>query len=160
MARTSRMAAAALGALLTAAVPAAMGADTPKRGGIFTYMIPADAPPSFDGHRETTYATLDAGAPFYSVLIRVNPDNPGSTRTSPATCAPRCRSRPTDGKTYMFKIRQGVKFHDGAPLTAIDVAASWQRIVRPPEGVSSARESYWSWSTRSRHPTRPPWCSG
>ena len=30
---------------------------TPKRGGTLTYMIPADAPPSFDGHRETTYAT-------------------------------------------------------------------------------------------------------
>ena len=59
------------------AAPAAT--DTPKRGGILTYMIPADAPPSFDGHRETTYATVHAVAPFYSVLIRVNPDNPSST---------------------------------------------------------------------------------
>jgi peptide/nickel transport system substrate-binding protein len=42
-------------------------------------LIPADAPPSFDGHRETTYATVHAVAPFYSVLIRVNPDNPSST---------------------------------------------------------------------------------
>src|SRR4051794_24177804 len=29
-------------------------AETPKRGGVLTYMIPADAPPSFDGHREST----------------------------------------------------------------------------------------------------------
>ena len=29
---------------------------------------------ALDGHRETTYATVHATAPFYSVLIRINPD--------------------------------------------------------------------------------------
>jgi peptide/nickel transport system substrate-binding protein len=53
--------------------------EAPKRGGILTYMIPADAPPSFDGHRESTYATVHAIAPCYSVLVRINPDNPSST---------------------------------------------------------------------------------
>ena len=57
----------------------AMSSETPKRGGTLTYMIPADAPPSFDGHREATYATVHSAAPFYSVLIRVNPYNPAST---------------------------------------------------------------------------------
>jgi len=41
-------------------------------------MIAADAPPSFDAHREGTFATVHSAAPFYSVLIRINPDNPGS----------------------------------------------------------------------------------
>src|ERR1700736_3494812 len=59
------------------AVPAA--AEAPKYGGTLTYMIPADAPPSFDGHRESTYATVHSVAPFYSVLIRINPENPSST---------------------------------------------------------------------------------
>ena len=66
------------GGALLAAVPARAD-DTPKHGGMLTYMIPADAPPSLDGHRETTYATVHAAAPFYSVLIRINPDNPSST---------------------------------------------------------------------------------
>src|SRR5665213_312523 len=60
-----------------AALPA--GAQTPKHGGTLTYLIPADAPPSFDAHRETTYATIHTAAPYYSVLIRVPPDNPAST---------------------------------------------------------------------------------
>src|SRR5216683_5227540 len=68
--------AAMLGAAALAA-PAAAG-ETPKYGGSLIFMIPADAPPSFDAHREGTFATVHSAAPFYSVLIRVNPDNPGS----------------------------------------------------------------------------------
>jgi peptide/nickel transport system substrate-binding protein len=33
--------------------------------GALSYMIPADAPPNFDGHRGATFATVDAVAPFY-----------------------------------------------------------------------------------------------
>jgi peptide/nickel transport system substrate-binding protein len=116
-------------------------AEAPKYGGTLTYMIPADAPPSFDGHRESTYATMHSVAPFYSVLIRINPQNPSSTTDfvcDLCTDVP----RPTDdGKTYTFKIRQDVKFHDGSPLTAADVAASFERIIFPPNGVLSARAS-------------------
>ncbi|HXA69765.1 MAG TPA: ABC transporter substrate-binding protein, partial [Stellaceae bacterium] len=107
-------------------------------------MIPADAPPSFDGHRETTFATVHSVAPFYSVLIRVDPKDPSSTTDFVCDL---CTAMPTpadDGKTYTFKIREGVRFHDGTPLTADDVAASWRAIIHPPEGVSSARESYYS----------------
>ena len=63
--------------LVLAIMPA--GAEAPRRGGTLTYMIPADAPPSLDGHHEGTFAMLHATAPFYSVLIRINPQNPLST---------------------------------------------------------------------------------
>ncbi|HVH79374.1 MAG TPA: ABC transporter substrate-binding protein, partial [Stellaceae bacterium] len=41
-------------------------------------------------------------------------------------------------------IRTDVKFHDGSPLTAYDVAASWNEIIFPPEGVISAQRGYYS----------------
>jgi peptide/nickel transport system substrate-binding protein len=126
----------------TALVSPALADETPKRGGIFTYMIPADAPPSLDGHRETTYATVHAAAPFYSVLIRINPMNPSAPKDVVCDLCTEMPKPTDDGKTWTFKIRDGVKWHDGSPLTAADVAASWQEIIHPPEGVSSARESY------------------
>src|SRR5690242_21065368 len=129
--------------ILLAAVLPARAEDTPKHGGILTYMIPADAPPSLDGHRETTYATVHAAAPFYSVLIRANPDNPSSTTDFVCDLCTTMPKPTDDAKTYTFKIREGVKWHDGSPLTAHDVAASWRKIVNPPPGVTSARQSFY-----------------
>ncbi|MGD9618244.1 MAG: ABC transporter substrate-binding protein [Alphaproteobacteria bacterium] len=120
----------------------AKAAETPKRGGTLTYMIPADAPPSFDGRRETTFATMHSVAPFYSTLIRPNPDNPSSTTDFVCDLCTEMPIPTDDGKTYTFKIHDGVKFHDGTPLTAADVATSWQYIVNPPENVTSARQGH------------------
>ena len=118
-------------------------AEAPKHGGILTYLIPADAPPSFDAHRETTFATVQSAAPFYSLLIKVNPQNPSSNTDFVCDLCTEM-PQPTDGgKTWTFKLRDGVKFHDGSALTADDVVASWNEIVFPPDGVLSARQTHY-----------------
>src|SRR5437868_15452461 len=124
-----------------AALAPALADEEPKYGDSLTYMIPADAPPSFDGHRESTYATVHSVAPFYSVLIRVDPENPADITHFVCDLCTELPQPTDDGRTYAFKIRQDVKFHDGSPLTAADVAASFNAIVFPPEGVLSARVS-------------------
>src|SRR5271156_655876 len=138
MAVKSMVLVAGLGAAVALAGPAG-AAETPKHGGTFTFMIPADAPPSLDGHRESTYATLHAVAPFYSVLIRINPENPASTTDLVCDLCTAMPAPTDNGLTYTFKIRGDVKFHDGSPLTAADVAATFAEIIFPPEGVLSAR---------------------
>ena len=38
-----------------------------------------------------------------------------------------------DGKTYRFKLREGVRFHDGQELTASDFVYSWERLAQSPK---------------------------
>ncbi len=136
---------AVLGVVLAAGT-ASIGTatETPKYGGILTYMIPADAPPSLDAHRETTYALVHTVAPFYSVLIRLNPEDPADTTHFFCDLCTEMPAPTDEDKTYTFTIRQGVTFQDGSPLTAADVAATWNEIIFPPKGVSSARESWYA----------------
>src|SRR4051812_28335920 len=102
--------AAGLSALAAVATPAVGGEEAPKRGGTLTFMIPADAPPSFDGHREGTFAMLHATAPFYSTLIRINPENPSSTTDFVCDLCTEMPQPTNEGRTYTFKLRDGVKF--------------------------------------------------
>src|SRR5215471_13220989 len=130
--------AAAVGVCAAAATPAT-AVEKPKYGGTLTYMIPEDSPPSFDAHREETYATIHSAAPFYSTLIRINPDNPGSATDIVCDLCIKMPTATDGGNTYTFKIRDDAKFHNGDKLTAADVAASLNKIAFPPQGTLSPR---------------------
>jgi peptide/nickel transport system substrate-binding protein len=45
--------------------------------------------------------------------------------------------RPVDGTTWEFKLRKGVKFHDGTEFTAADVIATFKRVPNVPNSPSS-----------------------
>lgn len=47
-------------------------------------------------------------------------------------------TRSDDGLTYEFKLRKGLHWSDGAPLTAEDFVYSWQRIVDPKNALRGA----------------------
>jgi ABC-type transport system substrate-binding protein len=43
-----------------------------------------------------------------------------------------------DGTEYTFRLRSGVEFHSGRPLTAVDVKAAWERATDPDIGSPTA----------------------
>src|SRR5262249_38931353 len=45
------------------------------------------------------------------------------------------------GQTSPFHLRPNIRFHDGSPLTAEDVKASFDRIRDPPPGAVSVRRA-------------------
>ncbi len=140
---TPKLAAAAMvGASLGLAGPAL--AQTPKPGGVLNFVVGSTIP-SYDGHRETTFGMIHPIRPLYSLLIRVNPENPSSPTDFVCDLCVGDLPKPTeDGTKYTFKIREGVKFHDGTPLTSADVKATYDRIIFPPEGVPSARKAFFT----------------
>jgi peptide/nickel transport system substrate-binding protein len=130
------VAAAALGALAAVAPPAG-AQERPRAGGELVFLVPAE-PPSFDAHREETFAVMHPAAPHYSTLLRVDPTDRTATRIVGDLAESWSTSK--DGRTYTFKLRRGVRFHDGGELTARDVKASYDKIVFPPPGIASARK--------------------
>ena len=141
---SARIAIAAIAgaALGLSAVGSASAAQKPQKGGILNFVVGSKIP-SYDGHRETTFGVIHPLAPFYSLLIRINPDNPQSATDFVCDLCKGKLAKPTNGgTTYTFKIRKGVKFHDGTPLTAADIVATYQKIIFPPEGIPSARKTF------------------
>lgn len=124
-------------ALGFAGLPAeAAAAEKAKPGGELVFAV-GGTPPSFDGHRETTFAMLHPVAPHYSTLLRFDPQNYPKIVGDVAESWTVSK----DGKTYTFKIRRGIQFHDGSQLNAKDVKATYEKIIFPPEGVASARQA-------------------
>ena len=128
------------GAVALAVAGGAALAESPKRGEVLNFVVGSRIP-TYDGHRESTFGMIHPIRPFYSLLIRVNPDNPQSTTDYQCDLCEGALPAPTnDGKTYTFAIRKDVKFHDGTPLTAHDIKATYDKIVFPLEGIISHRK--------------------
>src|SRR5918996_5546083 len=128
-----------IGALMAVFPGAGPAAQTPRRGGVLLAAIAADAP-SLDPHKEQTFATIELVAPCYSTLLQIDPYNYPKVIGDVAT---EWKISP-DGLTYTFKIRRDIKFHDGSPLTAADVKATYDKIVAPPQGTRSVRKEHYT----------------
>lgn len=122
----------------TAATVAPTGgtAEQPRSGGQLVFIVSAE-PPSFDGHKETTFAMLHPTAPHYSLLLRFDPADLTKVIPDVAAAMPEVSA---DKLTYTVKLRNNVKFHDQTVLTSEDVLATYNKIIFPPAGTTSPRK--------------------
>ena len=127
----------AVGAIGALAVTAGMvEAQEPRRGGTLVYAVLGD-PPTLDCHAASSFATMHYVSPHYSLLIKIDPKDP--SKVAPDVAA--SWSASGDKLAYTFKLKPGILFHDGSPLTSADVKASFDRIRNPPTGIVSIRKS-------------------
>ncbi len=122
------------------ASPTAAG-EKPQSGGELLYIVTAE-PPTFDAHQSTTFATLQPISPHYSLLYKLDPaDNVSKIIPDVADGMPTVS---TDKLTWTIKLRQDVTFQDGQQMTAEDVVATYNKIINPPQGVTSPRKGVYA----------------
>lgn len=85
--------------------------------------IPQDLEDSLDPHGSMAAGTREVLFNIYEGLVKTGPDG----GLIPAVAERYQISG--DGLTYTFKLREGVKFHNGASVTAEDVIYSIQRCI-------------------------------
>jgi len=105
--------------------PAAIKSKDPTTFVWETFGDPQTLDPALD--YETAGGTIVQNV--YDTLVFYNRENPIEFTPQLATEVPTKENGgiSADGKTYTFKIRTGVKFHDGSDMKPSDVAYSFQR---------------------------------
>ena len=134
MRRHLRSCASFVGLLI--ALAAAPAAFAQKQGGILReYMI--DSPASMSIHEESTVV---AERPVMGVFNNLVLFDQHVKQNSPDAIVPELAtgwSWSEDGTELTFPLRQGVKWHDGKPLTANDVKCTWDLAARQVAGEAA-----------------------
>jgi peptide/nickel transport system substrate-binding protein len=113
--------------------PVRSSAPNPKRGGEVRMAQNGTA-----AHFDLAQGSSAPTNRLYSKLLQRDPaDGYKTLITDLATAV----DVSPDNKVYTFKLRQGVKFHDGTPFTSADVVASLKRQIDPPSGVTPTFKS-------------------
>jgi peptide/nickel transport system substrate-binding protein len=111
----------------TSASDASAGAP-PRRGGILAHWSQTD-PQSLDIHQTNTYVAAWPEAPCYNQLLQYDPGDPDNKIVSDLADSFEVAG---DGKSIVFKLHQGVTFHDGSVFGSEDVKANVDWWQNPP----------------------------
>src|SRR6516162_5758015 len=118
---------AAAGALL-AVMAVAEPAVAQKHGGILREYM-GDSPASMSIHEESTVVAERPVMGVFNNLVLFDQHVP---QNSPDAIVPELAtawSWSEDGTELTFRLRQGVKWHDGRPFTAADVKCTWDMLA-------------------------------
>ena len=112
---------------LAATLAAPTQAQKPKDGGTFR-VYQRDNPASASPHEEATYSTLIPFMAIFNNLVIYDQHKP---QNSDATIVPELATSwawSSDNLNLTFKLRDGVKWHDGKPFTAADVKCTFDLV--------------------------------
>ena len=129
---------AAAGGLLVA-LSAADAASAQKQGGVLKVYF-FDSPASMSIHEEATIAAEGPMMGVFNNLVMYKQDVPQSGLQSIVPDLASEWSCDEDKSQLTFRLRQGVKWHDGNPFTAKDVKCTWDLLTgKSSENFASIR---------------------
>src|SRR5262249_16366603 len=98
-----------------------------KSGGILRIQH-WDSPASMSIHEEATYSVVVPMMGVMNNLVMFRQDLPQNSLQGVVPDLAEGWSWSEDGNELTFKLRQGVKWHDGRPLTSADVKCTWDLL--------------------------------
>ena len=114
-----------------------------KSGGILR-VHQWDSPPSLSIHEEITTATIVPMMGVFNNLVMYDQHVPQTSLNSIVPDLAASWSWNEDGKALTFKLRPGVKWHDGKPFTARDVKCTWDLVLgRTPQKLRTNPRKAW-----------------
>src|SRR6516225_1626911 len=99
-----------------------------KPGGVLR-MPMLTSPASMSIHEESTIAVLGPMMGVFNNLVMFDQHEPQNSLQSIVPDLASRWSSSEDGKELTFKLRPGVKWHDGKPFTSADVKCTWDLIT-------------------------------
>src|SRR6202047_3599995 len=114
-----------------------------KQGGILR-VYHRDSPGSASIHEEATYSTNIPFMPVFNNLVIYKQDLPQNSLDSIVPDLAESWAWSDDKKTLDFKLRQGVKWHDGKPFTSNDVKCTFDmRMGKPAQKFRKNPRKSW-----------------
>src|SRR5262245_52173852 len=119
---------AAMAALFLLAGSTATLADEGKQGGILR-MYHRDSPGNASIHEGATYSLNVPFMPIFNNLVIYKQDEPQNSLNNIVPELAESWAWVNDNKTLTFKLRPGVKWHDGKPFTSADVKCTFDMLM-------------------------------
>ncbi|MGY8663587.1 ABC transporter substrate-binding protein [Bradyrhizobium sp. UFLA05-109] len=119
---------AAMAALAVLTVSTTAFADEGKQGGILR-MYHRDSPANASIHEGATYSVNIPFMPVFNNLVIYKQDEPQNSMDDIVPELAESWAWGGDNKTLTFKLRQGVKWHDGKPFTSADVKCTFDMLM-------------------------------
>lgn len=105
-----------------------------KFGGTFVSSTIGEGPKTFNPFNSKDNISSQMSEIMYDGLVTTDP-------VTGDTIPKLAKSFTVNGKEYIVKLRHGIKWSDGKPITADDVVFTWQNIILDGFGNTSIRDS-------------------
>jgi peptide/nickel transport system substrate-binding protein len=115
-------------ALLAILATASVYASEPKPGGVLR-MYHRENPASMSIHEEATYSVNVSSMPIFNNLVLYDQHKPQNSMETIQPELATSWSWSEDRTKLTFRLREGVKWHDGKPFTSADVKCTFEMLA-------------------------------